>query len=199
MGVSADYPVAIFVVYTAVAVAFGPDILREIRHRRSGAGTATVRDGRSKQVIGVAGGSGVLTGAVAVDLVPSLTVLGDVRIAVVAGIVVLFVGAGVRQYAVRTLDDYFTSAVQIHQGQQVVDTGPYRWVRHPSYTGGIVMYTGIGLIFNNWVSLTTIVGLLLIAYLYRIRIEERALSEELGEPYREYLERTPYRLVPYLW
>lgn len=199
MGTVFDDPVSLFVFYGAVAIALGPDILREIRHRRSDTGTAKTRDEGSKRVIGVAAGSGILAGVAAVYVVPSMAILGDARALFVVGTAVLLLGTGLRQYAVRTLDDYFTSSIKIHQSQQVVDTGPYRWVRHPSYTGGLLQYTGISLVLNNWASFTMIVGLLFIAYLYRMRIEERALSEELGEPYLDYLERTPHRLIPYVW
>lgn len=199
MGTEFNDAVLVFIFYGAVAVAIGPDMLREIRHRRSDTEAVKTRDEGSKRVIGAAGASGILAGVAAAYAVPVLTILEDARVIFVVGIAVLLLGSGFRQYAVRTLDEYFTSTVKIHHGQQVVDTGPYRWVRHPSYTGGLIQYSGIALVLNNWISLGVIVGPLGIAYLYRIRIEERALSEELGEPYLEYLERTPYRLIPYVW
>ncbi|ELZ24787.1 methyltransferase family protein [Natrinema limicola] len=191
--------VYLLVFYAAVAVTMGPDILREVRRRRDDTGAAVTRDEGSKRVIGVASGGGILAGVAAVYLVPSLAILWQPRLVFAAGIVVLLVGGVIRQYAVRTLNDYFTTTIKIHEDQQVVDTGPYRWVRHPSYTGSLLEYTGIGLVLGNWVSLVTVVGALVIAYVYRIRIEERALSEELGEPYQRFLNRTPYRLIPYVW
>lgn len=192
-------PVYLFVFYAAVAVTMGPDILREMRRRGDDTGAAEERDEGSRRIIGVAGGGGILAGVAAVYLVPSMAILWHPRLVFAAGIAVLLVGGVIRQYAVRTLDDYFTTTVKIRENQQVVDTGPYRWVRHPSYTGGLLEYTGIGLVLGNWVSLVTVVGGLAMAYVYRIRIEERTLSEELGEPYQRFLDRTPYRLIPYVW
>ena len=192
-------PVYLFVFYAAVAVAMGPDILREIRRRRKDTGTAEIHDEGSRRLIGITGGGGILVGVGAIYLIPSMTISWRSRVVFVVGIAVLLVGGAVRRYAVRTLDEYFTPTVKIHENQQVVDTGPYRWVRHPSYTGSLLEYTGIGLVLSNWVSIVTIVGGLIIAYVYRIRVEERALSEELGEPYRRFLDRTPYRLIPYVW
>ena len=192
-------PVYLSVFYAAVAVTMGPDILRGIRRRREDTGTAETHDEGSRRVIGVAGGGGILAGVAAVYLIPSMAISWHPRLVFAAGIAVMLVGGVIRQYAVRTLDDYFTTTVRIHENQQVVDTGPYRWVRHPSYTGGLLEYTGIGLILGNWMSLLTVVGGLVMAYVYRIRIEERTLSEELGEPYQRFLERTPYRLIPYVW
>jgi protein-S-isoprenylcysteine O-methyltransferase Ste14 len=199
MGPLFSEPEYLFVFYGAIAVAMGPDILREVRHRRADTDVAEAHDEGSKRVIGVVGGGGVLVGVAAAYLLPSMAISWHPRLAFAAGIVVLLVGGVVRQYAIRTLDDYFTTTVQIHDDQKVVDSGPYQWVRHPSYTGGLLEYAGFGLVLGNWVSLVTIVGGLAMAYVYRIRIEERTLSEELGEPYRRFLDRTPYRLFPYVW
>ncbi|RZH69085.1 methyltransferase family protein [Natrinema altunense] len=192
-------PIYLIVFYAAVAVVMGPDILREIRRHRDDTEAAETRDMGSRRVIGVASGGGILAGVAAVYLVPSMAILWHPRLVFAAGIAVLLVGGVIRQYAVRTLNEYFTSTIKVHDDQQVVDTGPYRWVRHPSYTGGLLEYTGIGLVLGNWVSLFTIVSALVIAYVYRIRIEERTLSDELGEPYQRFLDRTPYRLIPYVW
>lgn len=192
-------PVYLLVFYAAIAVAMGPDILREIRRRREDTDTAEAHDEGSRRVIGVAGGGGIIAGVATVYLLPSMAILWNPRLVFVAGIAVLLVGGVIRQYAVRTLDDYFTTTVRVHENQQVVDSGPYRWVRHPSYTGGLLEYTGIGLILGNWMSLITVVGGIVTAYVYRIRIEERTLSEELGKPYQRFLDRTPYRLIPYVW
>lgn len=199
MGPVFNDTVFLLVFVVAVVVAMGPDIRREIRQRRTDAGDAKTRDRGSKRVIGVAGSGGLLAGLAAVYLVPSLTITRYPRLVFGVGVAILLLGGVIRQYAVRTLDDYFTSEVKIHDNQQVVDTGPYRLVRHPSYTGGLLEYGGIGLVLGNWVSPIAVVGPLIAAYVYRIRIEERALSEELGEPYQRFLDRTPYRLVPYVW
>ena len=191
-------PTYLLVFYAAVAVAMGPDILREIRRRRDDTSAAEERDKGSKRILGIASGGGILVGVAAVYLVPSMTMPWP-RFVFTTGSAILLVGGIVRQYAVRTLDNYFTTTIKIHENQQVVDTGPYRWVRHPSYTGGLLEYTGIGLVLGNWVSLGVVVVGIIVGYVYRIRIEERTLTEELGEPYQSFLDRTPYRLIPYVW
>lgn len=97
----------------------------------------------------------------------------------------------------RTLGEHFTGDVRARAGQPVIQRGPYRWVRHPSYTAGMIMYIGIGLALTNWLSL----GILLIAaiagYAYRVRVEERALLAEIGASYAEYM-RTRKRFVPFI-
>src|SRR5262249_50419629 len=78
--------------------------------------------------------------------------------------------------------------------QTVVQKGPYRLVRHPSYTGALLTVLGILLCQTNWLSLACFL-LALPGFAYRIRVEERALVTALGEPYRDYMRRTK-RLVP---
>jgi protein-S-isoprenylcysteine O-methyltransferase Ste14 len=60
------------------------------------------------------------------------------------------IGIAIRQWAVVVLGRYFTTDVRVHGGQTVVETGPYRWVRHPSYTGMLITFVGIGLALGNW-------------------------------------------------
>jgi protein-S-isoprenylcysteine O-methyltransferase Ste14 len=86
--------------------------------------------------------------------------------------------------------------VALHPDQRVVDSGPYRLIRHPSYTGSLVTVLGICLAMANWLSFLGMIPAAL-GYLYRIRIEERVLVEGLGEAYRAYQRRTK-RLIPYI-
>jgi protein-S-isoprenylcysteine O-methyltransferase Ste14 len=103
-----------------------------------------------------------------------------------------------RQWAIRTLGQYFTRSVRVSSDQAVVQEGPYRWVRHPSYTGGMLAAAGVGLALGNAVSFACILAAILPGFGYRILVEEKALVETLGEPYRAYRARTK-RLIPFLW
>ena len=103
-----------------------------------------------------------------------------------------------RQWAIRTLGKFFTRSVRVSSDQTVVQDGPYRWVRHPSYTGGMLAAAGVGLALGNVVSLVSILAAILSGFGYRIHIEEKALIEALGEPYRAYRSRTK-RLIPFVW
>ena len=82
--------------------------------------------------------------------------------------------------------------------QPVVATGPYRILRHPSYTGLLFAFVGCGLMVGNWVSAIGSVALVLTALVDRIRVEERALDAALGDRYRDFAARRA-RLVPYVW
>jgi protein-S-isoprenylcysteine O-methyltransferase Ste14 len=92
----------------------------------------------------------------------------------------------------------FRTTVEVDAGQQVGTGGPYRWVRHPSYTGILLIAAGLGLAGGTWPGLAICLVLPPVAMLLRIRVEEAALSRVLGEPYRAYRRRTK-RLIPGLW
>ena len=96
------------------------------------------------------------------------------------------------------LGKHFTGDVKATEDQPVIENGVYRWVRHPSYTGGMLMYLGTGLALTNWLSVAIIVAAGGAAYLYRVRVEERALQAALGGRYQEYMRRTK-RFIPFVF
>lgn len=116
----------------------------------------------------------------------------------VVGLVLMAAGVVIRQWAILTLGRFFTVDVRVRADQTVVDRGPYRWVRHPSYTGLVVFFVGVGLALDNWASLAVLAVLPLAGLLVRIRSEERALVAGLGEDYRRYAARRR-RLFPGIW
>ena len=79
----------------------------------------------------------------------------------------------------------------------MIRTGPYRLVRHPSYTAGMMMYIGIGLALGSWFSFTLLTIVTITTYGYRVVIEERALLDTIGEPYRSYMKERK-RFIPYI-
>jgi protein-S-isoprenylcysteine O-methyltransferase Ste14 len=117
--------------------------------------------------------------------------------AVMVGIAMLVAGAVLRRVCFNALGKSFTGTVFVATDQQVIQHGPYRRVRHPSYTAAFLMFVGIGVALGSWIS----VAILFLAHCYlygaRIRVEEKALLETLGEPYREYMSRTK-RFIPFL-
>jgi protein-S-isoprenylcysteine O-methyltransferase len=114
-----------------------------------------------------------------------------------AGIVLMWAGIGFRYYAMRVLGRYFTFQVDVRSGQAVIEAGPYRYIRHPSYTGALITVIGLGLALGNWASLIAMLVCILIGYAYRIHVEEAALVNALGQPYLDYMRRTA-RLVPFV-
>jgi protein-S-isoprenylcysteine O-methyltransferase Ste14 len=114
------------------------------------------------------------------------------------GVVAILAGTVVRVWAIATLGRSFRRFVTIDAGQQVVDGGPYRWVRHPSYTGVLLAIGGLGLAQANVLSFVGATGCTIAGLVPRILVEERALTNALGEPYRAFAA-TRARLVPALW
>lgn len=107
-------------------------------------------------------------------------------------------GLAVRIWAVLTLRERYTRTLLIQAEHSVERRGPYRWVRHPSYAGLILVFVGLGLALGNWAALTVLVVLPTIGLVVRIHTEERALFEGLGEPYRRFAAGRP-RLFPGVW
>jgi protein-S-isoprenylcysteine O-methyltransferase len=118
-------------------------------------------------------------------------------IAVVADLLIL-AGFFMRLWAIQHLGRFFTVDVAIHKDHRVVDDGPYRFVRHPSYSAGMIAMTGVACLTFNWLGFVVIVGVCLAAYLIRISVEEKALFRDLGDDYRRYAMRTK-RLIPWIF
>src|ERR1700722_10190375 len=85
--------------------------------------------------------------------------------------------------------------VAIAAGHRLIDTGPYRFVRHPSYTGALMAFFGLALCLANWVSLAVMLIPVLLVFLRRMHVEEDALLQAFGNQYRDYMRRTK-RLIP---
>ena len=114
-----------------------------------------------------------------------------------SGIGLMLAGVAFRWWAIAALGKSFTFDVAVQSGQKIVDTGPYRYIRHPSYAGTLMTQIGIGLALGNWAGMLALLVCVALAYAYRISVEERALAAALGEPYRQYMLRTR-RIIPFL-
>ena len=113
------------------------------------------------------------------------------------GVTLILLGSLLRRYCWRALGEYFTGDVRARLNQPVIRTGPYRLVRHPSYTGGIMMFIGIGLGLGSILSFLLLTLMTIAAYGYRVAVEERALLEAIGEPYRSYMSECK-RFIPFI-
>lgn len=114
------------------------------------------------------------------------------------GISIMLAGMALRFWSVFTLGVSFRTTVETHGDQKIVRAGPYRLVRHPSYSGLILTCCGFGLALQNWLCLLVVVMLPLLALLYRIHVEEAALVASFGSDYIEYQGHTK-KLVPWVW
>lgn len=116
----------------------------------------------------------------------------------IAGFTVFGIGALLRWYSIFYLGRFFTVDVRVGADHKVIDTGPYRWIRHPSYTGVLLEFIGFAICVGNALSMLVILLPTFCAFLYRIRIEEQALQNGLGENYVTYMRRTK-RLIPFVY
>ena len=107
-------------------------------------------------------------------------------------------GLILRWWAIITLGRFFTVDVTIEQDHELVERGPFRWVRHPSYTGVLVAFIGWALTWRNWAVMAVVLVPIFIAFWRRMNVEEEALRAALGERYAEYMKRTK-RLLPFIY
>jgi protein-S-isoprenylcysteine O-methyltransferase Ste14 len=128
---------------------------------------------------------------------PQAAILWRRNLVFFSGIGLMLAGVAYRWWAIATLGKFFTFDVAIQSSQKVIDSGPYRYIRHPSYTGALITQVGIGLALGNWAGLLALMVCMAIAYSYRITVEERALLTALGAPYKQYMLRTR-RIIPFL-
>ncbi len=113
------------------------------------------------------------------------------------GIFLMFSGVMVRQYAIAILGRFFSLSVQLSEDHKVVDKGPYRLVRHPSYTGILITFAGLGLAVQSLGALLALLLFFGISFGYRMYVEERTLLSGLGQDYASYMKRTK-RLIPFI-
>ena len=107
-------------------------------------------------------------------------------------------GLILRLYSIITLGKYFTATARATNKQELIQSGPYLLVRHPSYLGAMIVMIGVPVLLNNIVTLFSTIFLLTIAYVIRINTEEKLLISIFGDDYRQYSIRVK-KLIPYLW
>jgi protein-S-isoprenylcysteine O-methyltransferase Ste14 len=155
-------------------------------------------DRGSKLVVIMTVNISIFLGFLAATAVPGLFVGAHWRTIYALGIAVWLAGIALRLYSIRILGRFFTFNIAISSTQRVIEQGPYRWLRHPSYLGGLLALLGFGMTLTNWLAMLLPVCCMTAGYIYRIRIEEQALVHGLGPAYSEYMRRT-WRLIPYVF
>jgi protein-S-isoprenylcysteine O-methyltransferase Ste14 len=114
------------------------------------------------------------------------------------GLVPFWSDIALRLWSFHTLGRYFTFTLQTSGDQPVIADGPYRVIRHPSYAGLLLAFMAVGLFVGSWLSFVCLTAATTGALAFRIRVEERALRQPLGEGYGGYAA-THKRLVPFIW
>jgi protein-S-isoprenylcysteine O-methyltransferase Ste14 len=186
-------------VFVAVAVAWlvFEGVMRMVQRLRAGHRTLLSLQDPSAVVV-----SGALAGSVIVSVLlgrhGGLLWPGGRLWPVVAGITLIAVGAGIRAWAIGSLGRFFQYQIEIQSGHHVVTRGPYRFVRHPSYTGIALATMGFALACGDVYALLATVVLMTVGLAVRIRAEERQLTQALGAEYRDFAAHRK-RLIPGVW
>jgi protein-S-isoprenylcysteine O-methyltransferase Ste14 len=168
--------------------------VRQALRRRPGASSM---DRGSLLVLRAFAAAGILVAALAAAKLPAASVSGSPLLFTV-GIGLMLCGVALRLWSFRTLGRYFTFTVMTSTDQPVITSGPYRFLRHPSYFGILLLLIGIGAAYGNWLSLAALALIPPIGLIYRIRVEEKALTSSLGDAYNSYAA-TRKRLIPFIW
>lgn len=114
------------------------------------------------------------------------------------GLILMSIGILVRLWAVLSLGKFFTMKVTIFSNHQIIEEGPYRLVRHPSYLGAFITAVGFGLASGYLIVLVSFISILILALGYRIFVEEKALKEKFGDDWIRYSAQT-YRIIPWIF
>jgi protein-S-isoprenylcysteine O-methyltransferase Ste14 len=112
-----------------------------------------------------------------------------------AGLALIVAAVSLREWAILRLGRFFARTVQIEPGHRLVTAGPYRRLRHPAYTGMVLVYAGVGLALGTWLGAAVALALMVGATMYRISVEEEVLIAAFGQEYCDYIRRT-WRLFP---
>lgn len=142
--------------------------------------------------------------AVPVSLIASIVIYFskwgtfEFNTSVYVGFALVAFGLFVRWYAIQSLGKSFQVNVTIMKDQQLVKKGIYKLIRHPSYSGLLLYYIGLGLIMHNYVSILILLIGPLYAVAMRIRKEEVFLADHFGEDYTEYCKSSS-RLIPFIY
>jgi protein-S-isoprenylcysteine O-methyltransferase Ste14 len=178
-------------------VGVGAFVLGELTQVWRGRRAATRADVVAEALFRVMFVGGILMFPVGRAVAPDAVVPGGVW-GFGLGVLLGWLGLLLRWWSFVTLGTSFTLVVRASEGQRVVDSGPYRVLRHPSYSGLLLAFLGAGLMLGNWVGTAAALAVLAVALVYRIRKEERVLGTALGSAYRDFAAGRA-RLIPYVW
>ena len=167
--------------------------------RRTGLSTpAPAEDRGSLRVLLVGFSLAVVAAFLLAFVARHATLPGNRLVWFLLGLLALLAGGLLRRHCFRVLGELFTGTVTIQEGHRVVDSGAYRWVRHPSYSAALLIVLGIAVSLGNWLSVVVSFALAFFAYSYRAHVEEQALLSSLGAPYARFMASRK-RFIPFLY
>jgi protein-S-isoprenylcysteine O-methyltransferase Ste14 len=114
------------------------------------------------------------------------------------GMALVVIGLMIRIHSILTLKQYFTYSVAKVENHKIIETGLYKFIRHPGYLGQLIIFIGISTSISNWLSVLAMMIPITLGYLYRINIEERFMFKQLGQDYLNYQKRTKI-IIPMIY
>lgn len=159
---------------------------------------ASTQDRGSRTFLVVSLWAGLLLSFVLAWAAPLARIAGNGWLPLLIGVLLAWGGIGLRLWSVWTLGRFFRTVVTIQADHHLVDKGPYRVIRHPSYAGSVLSVTGIGLALGNWLSVAVCLVFTLVGFGRRIVVEEAALHDAFTGSYKTYARHT-WRLLPFVW
>lgn len=165
--------------------------------RRSRSKTGTRQDQSTLGVLWLVITASVIAGVYCARYCPAAS-LTDGRVLALVGTVLFAFGIIVRWWAIIVLGRFFTVDVTIEKDHALVERGPFRVLRHPSYSGVLLAFVGFALSLQNWAALLVVLLPIFAAFIHRMNVEEKALTHALGSTYTDYMRRTK-RLVPFVY
>ncbi len=192
-------PTAAAVFIAACLVWLAPEMVGMVpQMARASRKTASVHDQGSMVVLIGLQWAGLALNFGLAWLWPAAAIAWQRTVLFALGIFFIILGVALRWYSIRTLGRFFTRDVAVSPDQQVVQSGPYRLIRHPAYSGTFLTMLGVGLAMTNWASLVALLVCVFAGHSYRVSIEEKALVRAIGQPYIDYMRRTK-RFIPMLF
>ena len=184
------------IILIAVSYLYGFfELFMNLRQRRKSKVT-TSRDQGSLRLL-----YGLITVGYALSFLIGATKIGriyDWDIFFAIGMVLVAIGFIIRIHSILTLRKYFTYSVAKIENHKIIETGLYKFIRHPGYLGQLIIFFGISTAISNWLSILLMMIPVTIGFLYRIRVEERFMLDQLGDDYLNYQKRT-MRLIPMIY
>ncbi len=164
--------------------------------KRAGGGSSA-KDANSLRLLWLVILGSIILGFIVVRSCPAAT-FPHRRAFAIAGLVLFAIGIVLRWWSIVQLGRFFTVNVAIAADHRLVESGPYRYLRHPSYTGALLAFSGFAFSMGNWAAFLVMTAPIFLAFVHRMNVEERALIGGLGERYVDYTRRAK-RLLPFIY
>jgi protein-S-isoprenylcysteine O-methyltransferase Ste14 len=171
------------------------EVFMSLRHRSKNNATTTSDKGSQWLLYGL------ITTGYALSFAIGATKIGrmyDWNTFFAIGTALFGIGFIIRIYSILTLKQYFPYSVAKAENHEIIETGLYKFIRHPGYLGQLIIFIGIAISISNWLSILLMMIPVALGYLYRIKVEEKFMSDQLGEDYKKYQERTK-KIIPVVY